>query len=483
MTRYAAGRRCTSAAGEQADVFVIFGITGDLAKVMTFRSLYRLERRGLLDCPIVGVAVDDWTVDQLNARAKESIVGTGEPLDQEVFDRLAARFSYVQRRLHRRRDLQARRRGDRRVRASGLLPRDPAVPLRPGRRGPRGRRADGERARRRREAVRPRPRLRPRARGRAAHSTSTSRSSTGSTTTSGRWAPRRCCISGSRTRCWSPSGAGTTSSSVQITMAEDFGVEDRGHFYDPVGALRDVVVNHLMQLVAVCAMEAPARGDPDDDQGRAGLALPRGQGGGSGPLRARPVRRLPRHRRRRAGLDDRDVRGPAPRDRELALGGRALLHPHRQAAAGHADRAPAGLQAPAAARLRSLRPRHRAEPARRQARPVDRHQARRRGASRPTAPGRSSSTWSSRRKAARGRRRTRCCSRRRWSATDTRFTRQDGVEETWRVMQPLLDAPPPVHTYAPGSWGPEAANASSAATAAGTAPGSSTELEATRTER
>jgi glucose-6-phosphate 1-dehydrogenase len=39
----------------------------------------------------------------------------------------------------------------------------------------------------------------------------------------------------------------------------------------------------------------------------------------------------------------------------------------------------------------------------------------------------------------------------------TRFTRQDGVEETWRVMQPLLDAPPPVHAYEPGSWGPKAA--------------------------
>ena len=36
----------------------------------------------------------------------------------------------------------------------------------------------------------------------------------------------------------------------------------------------------------------------------------------------------------------------------------------------------------------------------------------------------------------------------------TRFTRQDGVEETWRIMQPLLDAPPPVHPYAKGSWGP-----------------------------
>ncbi len=36
----------------------------------------------------------------------------------------------------------------------------------------------------------------------------------------------------------------------------------------------------------------------------------------------------------------------------------------------------------------------------------------------------------------------------------TRFTRQDGVEETWRIFQPLLDNPPPVHPYAPGTWGP-----------------------------
>ena len=39
-----------------------------------------------------------------------------------------------------------------------------------------------------------------------------------------------------------------------------------------------------------------------------------------------------------------------------------------------------------------------------------------------------------------------------------RFTRQDSVEETWRILQPLLDAPPPIHTYAKGSWGPEAAD-------------------------
>src|SRR5438552_286035 len=77
------------------DTFVIFGITGDLAKVMTFRSLYRLEQRNLLDCPIVGVAADDWSVDQLVERARTSIVGTGEQLDEHVFARLAARFSYV----------------------------------------------------------------------------------------------------------------------------------------------------------------------------------------------------------------------------------------------------------------------------------------------------------------------------------------------------------------------------------------------------
>ena len=117
--------------GEQpADVLVIFGITGDLARVMTFHSLYRLERRGLLHCPIVGVAVNDWTIEQLRERARESIVATGETLDAAVFARFAARLSYVQRRLRRRGHLRARGRRDRGRGAPGLLPRDPAVPLR-----------------------------------------------------------------------------------------------------------------------------------------------------------------------------------------------------------------------------------------------------------------------------------------------------------------------------------------------------------------
>jgi len=78
-----------------ADVFVIFGITGDLAKVMTFNSLYRLEQRGLLTCPIVGVAVSDWSDDDLRSHAREAIVNCGTKVDESVFDRLAARMSYV----------------------------------------------------------------------------------------------------------------------------------------------------------------------------------------------------------------------------------------------------------------------------------------------------------------------------------------------------------------------------------------------------
>src|SRR3954467_12217400 len=65
------------ASSDQAtDVLVIFGISGDLARVMTFRSLYRLERRGLLQCPILGVAVDQWSDDDLRAHARAAIEAT-----------------------------------------------------------------------------------------------------------------------------------------------------------------------------------------------------------------------------------------------------------------------------------------------------------------------------------------------------------------------------------------------------------------------
>ena len=101
MTTEVQTRGTTAAAsdadgGQQvADVFVVFGTTGDLAKVMTFNSLYRLEQRGLLDCPIVGVAVSDWSADDLRTHAHDAIVTCGTRIDDAVFERFAARMSYV----------------------------------------------------------------------------------------------------------------------------------------------------------------------------------------------------------------------------------------------------------------------------------------------------------------------------------------------------------------------------------------------------
>ena len=78
-----------------SDLLVIFGITGDLARKMTFQALYRLERRGLLQCPILGVASDDISVEELVERARKAIEGAGEKIDDKVFDRFAGRLSYL----------------------------------------------------------------------------------------------------------------------------------------------------------------------------------------------------------------------------------------------------------------------------------------------------------------------------------------------------------------------------------------------------
>ena len=81
----------------------------------------------------------------------------------------------------------------------------------------------------------------------------------------------------------------------------------------------------------------------------------------------------------------------------------------------------------------------------------------------PTAPifrsrRQSSSTWTSRLKAGEGPTPYEVLLHAAMIGNSTRFARQDGIEETWRVMQPLLDSPPPVQTYQPGSWGPTAAD-------------------------
>ena len=133
---------------------------------------------------------------------------------------------------------------------------------------------------------------------------------------------------------------------VQITVAEQLGVEGRGEFYDQTGALRDMVQNHLLQLLCILAMEPPASSDPDavrDEKLKVLRALrpmterdvlaKTVRGAVQGRRRRRqPVAGLPRRGGHAGGQRDRDVRRAQGGDRHLALGGRAVLPAHRQAA-------------------------------------------------------------------------------------------------------------------------------------------------------
>jgi glucose-6-phosphate 1-dehydrogenase len=79
-----------------ADALVIFGISGDLARRMTFRALYRLEGRGLLGVPVIGVALENWTTPELRAHAREAIEAGDVQVREDVMDRFLARLTYVQ---------------------------------------------------------------------------------------------------------------------------------------------------------------------------------------------------------------------------------------------------------------------------------------------------------------------------------------------------------------------------------------------------
>jgi glucose-6-phosphate 1-dehydrogenase len=448
----------SSSAAQPADALVIFGITGDLARVMTFHSLYRLEARGLLSCPIVGVAANEWTVEQLRERARNSIEARGEQIDEQVFARFAARLSYL-----------AGDFADSALygRLAGELgqARSPVFYLEipPSLFGPVIARLSEAGLTRTARVVVEKP---------FGHDLASARALAADIHQHieesqlyridhflGKMGTDELLYLRFANTMIEPVWNRNHIACVEITMAEDFGVEDRGHFYDPVGALRDVVVNHLMQVVAVAAMEAPAGADArtlkdakytlfraieDADPKRyvrgqydsyrkidgvakdsttetyAALRLRIDNWRWAGvPWFIRTGKRLPVTQTElrvvfrdppRLLFMERGHRRPEPNQFVVKLdpstGTRLVLDAHRADAGGpqaitlDMEFTQEGGEAPTPYEVLLL-------------------------------------------DAMRG--------------DSARFTRQDGVEETWRIMQPLLENPPPVHPYAPDSWGPEAA--------------------------
>ena len=243
-----------------SDALVLFGATGDLAYKQIFPALYSMARRNVLTAPVVGVAFDPWDIDKLRARAHDSIAkASGGSVDEEVFGRLSALMNYVSG-DYRSPDTFAKLKA-----ALGSASRPLhylAIPPSLFETVAQNLQAAGcaENARLMVEKPFGHDEASARELNAVLHKVFDESAIFRIDHYVGKEAVQNLIYFRFANAFLEPIWNRNYIESVQITMAENFGVQGRGKFYDEVGTIRDVIQNHLVNVLILLAMEAPAGG-------------------------------------------------------------------------------------------------------------------------------------------------------------------------------------------------------------------------------